>query len=117
TNPGKTFFWVIADDQIVYGGRILNRTYNLSAQQVTITGAGFHGYWAQRLQAKDYTAFIQTYSGSYVYAWANATPTLPGVGVPAPLVAWQLLRDAAAVTGSLPNLTVPAHGTGAGSNS
>jgi hypothetical protein len=33
------------------------------------------------------------------------------------MIAWQLLQDAAAVAGSLPNLSVPAHGQGAGAKS
>jgi hypothetical protein len=119
TNPGKTFFWVQVDGQLVYGGRILHRTYNMAAQTVTITGTDFYGYWSQRLQAVDYSAHVQHYVGasSRTYAWAAKTAAIAAAGAPAPMIAWQLLRDAAAVTGSLPNLSVPAHGQGPGAKS
>jgi hypothetical protein len=124
TNPGKTFFWVQVDGQLVYGGRILAHTYNLSANTVTITGSDFYGYWTQRLQAADYTAYVQDYAGasSQTYAWAAKKHGVPAAGsevagAPAPMIAWQLLRDAAAVSGSLPNLAVPFHGQGAGAKS
>jgi hypothetical protein len=119
TNPGKTFWWVEVDGQLVYGGRILTRTYNLQAQSVTITGSDFYGYWSQRLQALDYTAYIQTYVGatSQTYAWAAKTAAISSAGAPASMIAWQLLRDAAAAGGSLPNLSVPLHGQGPGAKS
>ena len=122
TNPGKTFFWVIVDNQIVYGGRILNRTYNLKTQQVTITGTDFYGYWAQRLQAQDYTQYLQTYSGAtdQLYLWAHKVrgiPLITSAGAPTPMIAWQILQDACAVEYTLPNLTAPFHGEGVGSKS
>lgn len=118
TNPGKCFFWVLVDNQLVYGGRILNRSYQMSAQQVTITGLDFYSYWTQRLQAMDYTAYVQHYSGatSQIYSWANIGLTV-GAGAPPPFIAWQILQDAAAVTGQLPNLQVPFHGEGVGTKS
>jgi hypothetical protein len=118
TNPGKTFFWVEVDGQLVYGGRILRRTYDQAAQTITITGADFYSYWSQRLQALDYTAHVQNYVGatSQTYAWAAQTAD-HAAGAPPPMIAWQLLRDAAAVSGSLRNLSVPFHGQGAGAKS
>ncbi|MGD0386304.1 MAG: hypothetical protein ABSB73_09225, partial [Solirubrobacteraceae bacterium] len=54
---------------------------------------------------------------SQTYAWAAKTAAVATAGAPAPMIAWQLLQDAAAVSGSLPNLSVPAHGQGAGAKS
>jgi hypothetical protein len=116
TNPGKCFFWVEIDGQYVYGGPILDRVYNGAEQTVTITGSDFYSYWARRLQAADYTAHIQSYVGatSQTYAWAAKTAAIANPGAPTPMIAWQLLSDAAAVPGSLPNLSVPVHGQGVG---
>lgn len=115
TNPGKTCFWVLIDNKLVYGGRILGRTYQMSAQQVTITGSDFYGYWAQRLQAADYTNYTQNYSSSLhteTYNWAKKSG-----GAPTPMIAWQLLQDAVNVAGSFGCLTAPFHGEGPGLNS
>ena len=95
TNPGKSFIWIDIDGVLVYGGRILQRQYQASSQQVRITGTDFYGYWAQRLQAKDYTAYIDTYG----FLWTSN-------GAPAPIIAYQLMTDALAVNYSLPNITV-----------
>lgn len=120
TNPGKTFFWVLIDNIIVYGGRIQTRTPNYLNGTITITGSDFYGYWPQRVQAADYTAKVQNYSSSLytkTFKWAISPDASPSGGAPAPLIAWQILRDAAAVDGSLPNLTVPYHGEGPGTKS
>lgn len=123
TNPGKTFFWVDIDGDLVYGGRILQRVYNETDQSVTLTGMDFNSYWQQRLQAGDYTTVIQEYttaSGTtYYYDWSASgiAGLLPATGVPAPMVPYKILTDAAAVTGSMPNLQVPIRGQGPGTKS
>lgn len=112
TAPGKSFFWVEEDGVLIFGGRILNRAYSLSQQQVTITGSDFYSYWTQRLQYGDYG----TYTGLTVgpgdsgdfYTWYK------NPGVPAPYIAWQVLNDAAEAPGQLPNLLVTAAGKGGG---
>lgn len=115
TNPGKTFFWVDIDGVIVYGGWILTRDPDVAAQTVTVSGTDFYGYWARRLQyPHDYGSYELDYTTNdgteYEFPLASA-------GGPAPLIAWRVLRDAARRTGSLPNLTFPAHGHGLGTPS
>lgn len=118
TNPGKTFAWLYVGHNPVpvCGARILGRSYKMSAGTITLSGMTFYSYWTQRLQAQDYTSYVQSYVGatSAIYAWAAKNIGYSIAGAPAPMIAWQLLRDAAAVSGSLPNLQVPAHGAGAG---
>lgn len=48
TTPGKTAFWAIRENQIVWGGAILSRTYQSEGKALSITGQTFECYAARR---------------------------------------------------------------------
>lgn len=102
TAPNLTSMWVDIDGTLVYGGRSLTRQDQLSAGKVALGGTDFCGYFAQRLQAKDYTAYVDP-DGR---AWAST-------GAPALRIAYYVLSQALAKRFSIP-LKIVASGAEAG---
>jgi hypothetical protein len=92
TVPWKTAVWIDIDDGsfIAYGGVITGRKYTMSKQSVALTGSSFWTYFAQRLQAKDYST-----------NWAVAP------GGSAGDIAGLVLADALASPHSVPITIVP----------
>jgi hypothetical protein len=102
TAPNLTSMWVDIDETLVYGGRSLSRQYQLSAGKVALGGTDFCGYFAQRLQAKDYTAYLDPDG----HAWATT-------GAPALRIAYYVLSQALAKRFSIP-IKIVASGAEAG---
>lgn len=116
TTPGKSFVWVMVNKKLVYGGRIMNREVTKTTQKCVLTGNDFYSYWAQQMQFRDYTSFLQTYTTSggqtKQFLWAGNY----GLGAPAPLIAITLMRDKGAADYFLPLLHTPHNGLAAGSS-
>ena len=102
TAPNLTSLWVDIDGTLVYGGRSLTRQYQLSAGKVALGGSDFCGYFAQRLQARDYTAYLDPDG----HAWATT-------GAPALRIAYYVLSQAMAKRFSIP-IKIVASGAEAG---
>jgi hypothetical protein len=116
TTPGKSFLWVQVGGYLIYGGRIMNRESVKTTQKCTITGNDFYSYWAQQMQFRDYTSFLQTYTTAggvtKEFLWAGNY----GLGAPAPLIAITLMRDKGDAEYFLPLLHTPDHGLGPGTS-
>jgi hypothetical protein len=116
TTPGKSFVWVMVGGRLIYGGRVMNREAVKSTQKCTLTGNDFYSYWAQQMQFRDYTSFLQTYTTAggvtKEFLWAGNY----GLGAPAPLIAITLMRDKGAAEFFLPLLHTPDHGLGPGTS-
>jgi hypothetical protein len=48
TEPGKTAFWALRDNTVVWGGCILSREYQSNGKSVSLTGQTFECYAARR---------------------------------------------------------------------
>ena len=103
TAPNLTSMWVDIDGVLLYGGRTLHRPYKLSSPKVDLSGTDFCGYFAQRLQARDYTA----YDDPEGHAWATT-------GAPVLRMAYYVLSETLSKRFSIP-IKVVAEGEEAGS--
>ena len=92
TAPYKTSFWIDIDGTLVYGGPLTGRHYQKSTGLVALSGFDFCGYFSQRLQRGDYTAYTDPEGG----VWAT------GAGVGAGRVAYWVLKHALEAPGSIP---------------
>jgi hypothetical protein len=102
TAPNLTSMWVDIDGTLMYGGRSLTRQYQLTSGKAALGGTDFCGYFAQRLQARDYTAYLDPEG----HAWAIT-------GAPALRIAYHVLSQALAKRFSIP-LKIVASGAEAG---
>jgi len=91
TAPNLTSMWVDIDGALMYGGRSLTRQYQLASGKVALGGTDFCGYFAQRLQARDYTSYVDPDG----HAWATT-------GAPALRIAYYVLSQALAKRFSIP---------------
>jgi hypothetical protein len=90
TAPNLAQMWIDIDGTLVYGGRVLKRTYTKTTGAITISGSDHYSYLSQRLQA-----------GDYATTWAT-------VPAGAAQIAHQLVADALGDAGSLQfGLTTP----------
>ena len=83
TAPNKSQVWVDIDGTLVYGGRVVHRTYSASQGTVSITAQDHVSYLGQRLQA-----------GDYATTWATSATG-------AAQIAHQVILDALDTSGSL----------------
>lgn len=92
TSPWLAAMWVDIDGDLYYGGPVTGRKYQSSAGTVTLSGSDFCGYFSQRVQAQDYTA----YTDPDGHTWATEP------GAPAPRIAYYLLKQALEKEHSIP---------------
>lgn len=82
TAPNLTGAFVDIDGSPMFGGRVTGRKYQMSMGRATLTGTDFNAYQAQRLQARDYTAYRDPEGN----AWSSKAPVTS--------IAYWLLRQA-----------------------
>jgi hypothetical protein len=91
TAPNLTSMWVDVDGTLLYGGRSMSRQYHLSQGKADLSGTDFCGYFAQRLQAQDYAAYVDPEG----HAWAST-------GAPVLRMAYYTLSQALSKRFSIP---------------
>jgi hypothetical protein len=91
TAPNLTSMWVDIDGVLLYGGRTMSRQYHLSQGKADLSGTDFCGYFAQRLQAQDYAAYVDPEGR----AWAST-------GAPVLRMAYYTLSQALSKRFSIP---------------
>ena len=91
TLVNRTAVWVDVGGALLYGGRVTGRRYAMSTGKVALSGGDMAGYFSQRIQAQDYTA----YEDPEGHHWATT-------GASALRIAFYVLRQAMAKAYSIP---------------
>ena len=93
TSPWLAALWIDIDGTLVYGGPVTARKHQQSTGILTISGADFATYLSQRVQARDYEAFVDPEG----HEWA-----VEEQGAPVPAIAYYLLAEALEKQYSIP---------------